>query len=244
MQHQIVSREQWTAARQQLLAQEKQLTRMRDQVAAQRRELPWVRVDKTYVFDGPNGRETLADLFDGRSQLVVRHFMFGPGWGEGCVGCSFWADHLDGALVHLEHRDVTVVVVSRAPFAEIEAFRQRMGWHFKWVSSHGSDFNYDYGVSFTPDQVTAGKVNYNYAVTANAGEEMPGLSVFYKDADGTIAHTYSSYARGNEPMLGTYTILDLTPKGRNETGPRGNLTDWVRLHDQYDQDGGTCCATD
>jgi predicted dithiol-disulfide oxidoreductase (DUF899 family) len=244
MQHQIVSREQWTAARQQLLAQEKQLTRMRDQVAAQRRDLPWVKVDKTYVFDGPNGRETLADLFDGRSQLVVRHFMFGPGWGEGCVGCSFWADHLDGALVHLGHRDVTVVVVSRAPFAEIDAFRQRMGWHFKWVSSNGSDFNYDYGVSFTPDQLAAGKVDYNYGATANAGEEMPGLSVFYKDADRTIAHTYSSYARGNEPMLGTYTILDLTPNGRNETGPRGNLTDWVRLHDKYDEDSRTCCASD
>jgi predicted dithiol-disulfide oxidoreductase (DUF899 family) len=244
MQHQTVSREQWIAARQQLLAQEKQLTRMRDQVAAQRREMPWVKVDKIYVFDGPNGRETLADLFDGRSQLVVRHFMFGPGWGEGCVGCSFWADHLDGALVHLEHRDVTVVVVSRAPFAEIEAFRQRMGWRFKWVSSYGSDFNYDYGVSFTPDQLAAGEVNYNYAATANAGEEMPGLSVFHKDADGTIAHTYSSYGRGNEPMLGTYTILDLTPNGRNETGPRGNLTDWVRLHDRYDEESGACCAAD
>jgi predicted dithiol-disulfide oxidoreductase (DUF899 family) len=242
MQHQIVQPEQWTAAREQLLAQEKQLTRMRDQVAAQRRELPWVKVDKTYVFDGPNGKETLADLFDGRSQLVVRHFMFGPGWGEGCVGCSFWSDHLDGALVHLEHRDVTVVVVSRAPLAEIQAFQRRMGWRFKWVSSYGSSFNYDYGVSFTPEQLAAGKVNYNYGVTANAGEEMPGLSVFYKDADGAIAHTYSSYARGNEPMLGTYTILDLTPKGRNETGPRGNLTDWVRLHDRYDVDSGTCCT--
>jgi predicted dithiol-disulfide oxidoreductase (DUF899 family) len=224
MQHQTVSREQWIAARQQLLAQEKQLTRMRDQVAAQRREL--------------------ADLFDGRSQLVVRHFMFGPGWGEGCVGCSFWADHLDGALVHLAHRDVTVVVVSRAPFAEIEAFRKRMGWRFKWVSSYGSDFNYDYDVSFTPDQLAAGNVNYNYAATANAGEEMPGLSVFHKNADGTTAHTYSSYARGNEPMLGTYTILDLTPNGRNETGSRGNLTDWVRLHDRYDEESGACCATD
>jgi predicted dithiol-disulfide oxidoreductase (DUF899 family) len=242
MQHQIVTREQWTAARQQLLTQEKQLTRMRDQVAAQRRELPWVKVDKTYMFEGPNGRETLGDLFEGRSQLVVRHFMFGPGWGEGCVGCSFWSDHLDGALVHLEHRDVTVVVVSRAPLAEIQAFQQRMGWRFKWVSSYGSEFNYDYGVSFTPEQLAAGKVDYNYAVTANAGEEMPGLSVFHKDADGTIAHTYSSYARGNESMLGTYTILDLTPKGRDESGPRGNLTDWVRLHDRYDDADATCCA--
>jgi predicted dithiol-disulfide oxidoreductase (DUF899 family) len=241
MQHQIVSREQWTAARQQLLAEEKQLTRMRDKVAAQRRALPWVKVDKTYEFDGPNGKETLADLFDGRSQLVIRHFMFGPGWGEGCVGCSFWSDHLDGALVHLEHRDVTVVVVSRAPLAELQAFQQRMGWRFKWLSSFGTDFNYDYGVSFTPDQIASGKVNYNYAVMANAGEEMPGLSVFHRDTDGTIAHTYSSYARGNEAMLGAYTILDLTPKGRNEAGPRGNLTDWVRLHDRYEEDSGTCC---
>jgi predicted dithiol-disulfide oxidoreductase (DUF899 family) len=244
MQHQIVSREQWTAARQQLLAEEKQLTRLRDQVAAQRRELPWVKVDKTYVFDGPNGRETLADLFDGRSQLVVRHFMFAPGWGEGCIGCSFSADHLDGALVHLAQRDVTFVVVSRAPLAELQAFRQRMGWRFKWVSSYGSDFNYDYGVSFTPEQLAKGKVNYNYALTENAGEEMPGTSVFYKDADGTIAHTYSSFARGGEPLLGTYAILDMTPKGRNETGPRGNLTDWVRLHDRYDEDSASCCAAD
>jgi predicted dithiol-disulfide oxidoreductase (DUF899 family) len=244
MQHQIVTREQWTAAREQLLIQEKELTRLRDQVAARRRELPWVKVDKSYVFDGPDGRETLADLFAGRSQLVVRHFMFGPGWEEGCVGCSFWSDHLDGALVHLEHRDVTVVVVSRAPLAEIEAFRRRMGWRFKWVSSFGSDFNYDYHVSFTPEQVASGKVYYNYGETANAGEEMPGLSVFYKDADGTIAHTYSSFARGNEPMLGTYTILDLTPKGRNETGPRRNLSNWVRLHDRYDETEASCCAAD
>jgi predicted dithiol-disulfide oxidoreductase (DUF899 family) len=244
MQRQIVSREQWTAARQQLLAEEKQLTRMRDRIAAQRRELPWVKVDKTYVFDGPNGRETLADLFDGRSQLVVRHFMFGPGWSEGCIGCSFSADHLDGALVHLAQRDVTFVVVSRAPLAELQAFRQRMGWRFKWVSSYGSDFNYDFGVSFTPEQLATGKVTYNYEETANAGEEMPGTSVFYKDADGTIAHTYASFARGGEPLLGTYAILDMTPKGRDETGPRGNLTDWVRLHDRYDEDSASCCAAD
>jgi predicted dithiol-disulfide oxidoreductase (DUF899 family) len=243
MQHQIVSREQWIAARQQLLAEEKQLTRLRDQISAHRRELPWVKVEKSYVFDGPNGRETLGDLFAGRSQLVVRHFMFGPGWGEGCVGCSFWADHLDGALPHLEHRDVTVVVVSRAPFAELEAFRRRMGWRFKWVSSYDGDFNYDYQVSFTPDQLAHGKVYYNFGMTEHAGEEMPGLSVFHKLADGEIVHTYSSFARGNEPFLGTYTILDLTPKGRNETGPRGNLTDWVRLHDRYDE-AASCRAAE
>jgi len=243
MHHQIVSREQWTAAREQLLIQEKELTRLRDQVAARRRQLPWVKVDKTYVFDGLNGKETLADLFAGRSQLVVRHFMFGPGWGEGCVGCSFWADHLDGALVHLEHRDVTVVVVSRAPLAEIEAFRQRMGWRFKWVSSYGGEFNYDYHVSFTPDEIASGKAYYNYAPTSHAGEEMPGLSVFHKAEDGSILHTYSAFARGNEPMLGTYTILDLTPKGRNEIGPNHNLTDWVRLHDRYDDAAGASCCT-
>jgi len=245
MQHQIVSREQWLAAREQLLTEEKDLTRLRDKVNARRRAMPWVNVEKSYVFDGPNGRETLADLFAGRSQLVVRHFMFGPGWEAGCVGCSFLADHLDGALVHLEHHDVTVVVVSRAPFAEIEAFRQRMGWRFKWVSSHGSDFNYDYHVSFTPEEIASGQAQYNYRLTDRIGEEMPGTSVFYKDADGTIVHTYSAYARGNEAMLGTYSILDITPKGRNETGPNHNLTDWVRLHDRYDDvDTGSCCAAD
>jgi predicted dithiol-disulfide oxidoreductase (DUF899 family) len=245
MQHQIVSREQWLAAREQLLTEEKELTRLRDKVNASRRAMPWVGVEKSYVFDGPNGRETLADLFAGRSQLVVRHFMFGPGWEAGCVGCSFLADHLDGALVHLEHHDVTVVVVSRAPFAEIEAFRQRMGWRFKWVSSHGSDFNYDYHVSFTPEEIASGRAQYNYQLTDRIGEEMPGTSVFHKDADGTIVHTYSAYARGNEAMLGTYSILDLTPNGRNETGPNHNLTDWVRLHDRYDDvDTANCCAAD
>jgi predicted dithiol-disulfide oxidoreductase (DUF899 family) len=244
MQCQTVSHEQWAAAREQLLTEEKQLTRMRDKVNARRRELPWVKVEKDYVFDGPNGKGTLADLFAGRSQLVVRHFMFGPGWEEGCVGCSFWSDHLGGALPHLEHHDVTVVVVSRAPFAELEAFRRRMGWHFKWVSSYGGDFNYDYHVSFTPEQVASGKAYYNYGLTDRVGEEMPGLSVFHQAEDGTIAHTYSSYARGNEPMLGTYSILDLTPKGRNETGPNHNLTDWVRLHDRYDETAASCCAAE
>src|SRR5271157_4027180 len=181
MQHQIVSRDEWIEARRQLLAQEKELTRLRDQVSARRRELPWVGVDKTYVFEGPDGKETLADLFAGRSQLVVRHFMMGPGWEEGCVGCSFLADHLDGAVVHLEHHDVTVVVVSRAPLAEIEPFRRRMGWKFKWVSSFGGDFNYDFGVSFTPEQVASGRVPYNYGLTDRAGEEMPGISVFHMD---------------------------------------------------------------
>ena len=245
MQHQIVSRDQWIAAREQLLIEEKQLTRMRDQLNARRRELPWVKVEKSYVFDGPKGRETLPELFDGRSQLVVRHFMLGPGWGEGCVGCSFGADHLDGALVHLEHHDVTVVVVSRAPLAEIEAFRRRMGWRFKWVSSNDSDFNYDYHVSFTPDDIAAGRAYYNYQATDRVIDEMPGTSVFHKLAEGDVVHTYSAYARGNELLLSTYNILDLTPKGRNENGPGHNLTDWVRLHDRYGDDGAaSCCAAE
>ena len=242
MRPQIVSRSEWTAAREALLAEEKELTRLRDRVAARRRELPWVRVEKDYVFEGPNGGETLSSLFGGRSQLVVRHFMFGPDWEEGCVGCSFWSDHLDGALPHLEHHDVTVVVVSRAPFEKIEAFRKRMGWRFKWVSSFGGDFNYDFGVSFTPEQLASGKVSYNYALTDRVGEEMPGTSVFCKDADGRIAHTYSTFARGAEPMLGTYAILDLTPKGRDENGPGHNLTDWVRHHDRYDTVAPSCRA--
>jgi len=237
MGHQIVSRDQWITAREELLVQEKALTRLRDQLNARRRELPWVMVEKDYVFEGPNGRETLGDLFAGRSQLMIKHFMKGPGWEAGCVGCSFGADHLEGALVHLEHHDVTVVVVSRAPLTEIESFRQRMGWRFKWVSSLGSDFNYDYHVSFTAEELAAGTVYYNYAMTDRVIEEMPGISVFHKLPDGAIVHTYSTFARGTELLLGTYNILDLTPKGRNETGPNHVLTDWVRLHDRYEDTG-------
>jgi predicted dithiol-disulfide oxidoreductase (DUF899 family) len=246
MTHQIVSRSEWTEARKRLLAEEKELTRQRDRLNARRRELPWVEVDKTYEFEGPNGRETLADLFDGRDQLVVKHFMLGPGWEEGCVGCSFGADHIDGTLAHLEHHDVTTVAVSRAPLAEIETFRRRMGWRFKWVSSFGGDFNYDFNVSFRPEEVASGKVYYNYGLTDRAGEEMPGVSVFYRDKDGRIFHTYSAYARGTELLAGTYNVLDLTPKGRNETGPNHNLTDWVRLHDRYDAPdaAGSCCSAE
>ncbi len=177
------------------------------------------------MFHGPDGKGTFADLFDGRSQLVVKHFMLGPGWKEGCVGCSFEVDHIEGALVHLEHHDVTYVAISRAPLAEIEAFKKRMGWRFKWVSSYGSDFNYDYHVSFTPEEIAKGKVYYNYEMRDFQSEELSGLSVFYKDATGDIFHTYSAYARGAEEVLGTYIILDLTPKGRNETGPNFDLTD-------------------
>jgi predicted dithiol-disulfide oxidoreductase (DUF899 family) len=232
----LASRDEWLTARKELLKQEKELTRQRDALSAKRRELPWVRVEKEYVFDTPKGKQTLANLFDGRSQLVVNHFMLGPGWKEGCVGCSFGADHIEGALVHLEHHDVTVVVVSRAPLHEIEAYKKRMGWRFNWVSSYDSDFNYDYHVSFTKEDVTQGRVYYNFEMTEALIEELPGLSVFYKDAAGDIFHTYSSYARGAEELLGTYMVLDLTPKGRNETGPNHNLMDWVRRHDRYGDD--------
>lgn len=238
MQHnRIVSREEWTAARQALLAKEKELTRLRDRLSAERRALPWVRVEQEYVFDTPDGKRRLADLFDGRSQLVVKHFMLGPGWKDGCVGCSFEVDHIEGALVHLAHHDVTYVAVSRAPLPEIEAFRRRMGWRFTWVSSYGSDFNYDYQVSFTPEDLAKGKVFYNYATTEASIEELSGISVFYKDAAGDVFHTYSSYARGAEDLLGAYMVLDLTPKGRNETGPNHDLTDWVRHHDRYGEGG-------
>jgi predicted dithiol-disulfide oxidoreductase (DUF899 family) len=229
----VVSREEWTAARQALLVKEKEFTRLRDQLSAERRALPWVKVEKTYTFDAPEGRVTLADLFDGRSQLLVKHFMFGPEWEQGCVGCSFGADHVDGARVHLEHHDVSYVSVSRAPLARIEAFKRRMGWGFKWVSSFGSDFNYDFHVSFTPEDFAKGQVYYNYEWQAPRGDEMSGMSVFYRDAAGDIFHTYSWYARGGEMTLGTYSFLDLTPKGRDET-INGNLTDWVRHHDRYD----------
>jgi predicted dithiol-disulfide oxidoreductase (DUF899 family) len=188
------------------------------------------------VFNGPAGKETLADLFDGRSQLISSHFMFGPDWEEGCVGCSFRSDHVDGALVHLEHHDVSLVTVSRAPLSKIEAYKKRMGWRFKWVSSYGSDFNYDYHVSFTKDEIAKGKV-YNYTTQNFQSDELSGISVFYKDANGNIFHTYSTYARGDELLDGTYNYLDLTPRGRNETGPNFNLTDWVRHHDRYGEDG-------
>jgi predicted dithiol-disulfide oxidoreductase (DUF899 family) len=234
MQHnRVVSQDQWLAARKELLAKEKDFTRLRDKLSAQRRELPWVKVEKAYVFDTPDGKKTLSELFGGRSQLVVDHFMLGPGWQAGCVGCSFGADHVDGALVHLQNHDVTLVAVSRAPLTEIEAYKKRMGWHFPWVSSYGNNFNHDYHVSFTPDEMATGRVYYNYAVTEASSQELPGLSVFYKDPAGEIFHTYSSYGRGSEELLSTYMILDLTPKGRNETGPHYNLMDWVRRHDEY-----------
>jgi predicted dithiol-disulfide oxidoreductase (DUF899 family) len=238
----IAGRDEWLAQRTALLAREKELTRLRDQLAAERRQLPWVPVDKEYRFDAPEGSVTLADLFAGRSQLVVKHFMMGPGWQEGCVGCSFECDHVEGALVHLENHDVSYVAVARAPLAEIQAFRQRMGWRFRWVSSFGSDFNYDFGVSFTPEAMADGSTSYNYRTGPVPIDELSGLSVFARDEKGRVHHTYSTYGRGAEEVLGTYVYLDLTPKGRNETGPRHDLTDWVRHHDRYGS-GGHVAAT-
>jgi predicted dithiol-disulfide oxidoreductase (DUF899 family) len=244
--HKPVSQEQLLAARKALLAKEKELTRLRDQLSAQRRELPWAKIEKQYFFDGQNGKETLADLFEGRSQLIVKHFMMAPGQLEGCEGCSFEVDHIGGALVHLEHHDVSYVVIARAPLNEIEAFRKRMGWSFKWVSSFGSDFNYDFHVSFTPDEIAKGRGFYNYEFREITIEDMSGISVFYKDANGDIFHTYSSYGRGAEELMSTYICLDLTPKGRNETGPNYDLGDWVRHHDKYgdaERSSDSCCGS-
>ncbi len=238
--HKVVSRDEWVAERKTLLAREKELTRLSDQIARERRALPWVRIDKNYVFDGPEGRRTLAELFDGRRQLLVQHFMLAPGWEQGCPSCSFMADHSDGMNVHLAHRDVTLVAVSRAPLAEIERFRRRMGWQFKWVSSHGSDFNYDFGVSFPPEEMAKGEVYYNYGRWRFPAEEvpfpsgeLPGVSVFYKDDAGDVFHTYSTYGRGVEVMMGTYNMLDLTPKGRDERDVDYKM-EWVRHHDRYE----------
>jgi predicted dithiol-disulfide oxidoreductase (DUF899 family) len=231
--HRVVTRDEWIAERKTLLAREKELTRLRDQIARERRALPWVRIDKNYVFDAPDGRRTLAELFADRRQLLVQHFMLGPGWEQGCPSCSFMADHSDGMNVHLAHRDVTLVAVSRAPLTEIERFRQRMGWRFKWVSSHGSDFNYDFGVSFTPEEVAKGELYYNYGTWPFGCEELPGISAFFKDDANQVFHTYSTYGRGVEVMMGTYNMLDLMPKGRDERDVRHKM-EWVRHHDRYE----------
>lgn len=231
MQHQIVSREEWLAARKAHLAREKEFTRQRDALSAERRALPWVRVEKDYVFEGPNGRLTLVDLFGSNSQLVIYHFMFGPGWKEGCQGCSFLADHFDGPNQHLKHHDVSLVAVSRAPYAEFQPFRERMGWQFPWVSAAGSDFNYDFHVSVSPQEKAAGRYEYNYEMHDGEGGEMPGFSVFYRNEAGEIFHTYSSYARGGDLLIGAYNVLDMTPKGRNED----TIMDWMRHHDRYEE---------
>jgi len=231
--HKIVSRDEWLTARKAHLAEEKAFTRARDALSRHRRELPWVKVDKSYLFEGPNGKETLADLFGAKSQLIVYHFMLGPDWEEGCPSCSLLADHFDGIVIHLAQRDVAFVVVSRAPLARIETFKKRMGWHFKWVSSFGSDFNYDYHVSASPDEKATGKVSYNYEVTEFPSEERPGASVFFKDAAGDIFHTYSTYGRGLDMLIGAYNFLDLAPKGRDEEGLPWGMA-WVRHHDRYE----------
>ena len=233
MEHPVVSQEQWLDARRALLAREKEFTHLRDAINAERLALPWVKVEKSYRFDTPSGSRSLADLFAGRSQLIVYHFMLGPGWGAGCPGCSFLCDHIGGAIPHLEHHDVTLTAVSRAPLAEIEAYKNRMGWSFPWVSSAGSDFNFDYHASFRKEDLEAGAASYNFsAIPAKPDAkdtELPGLSAFYKDGAGQIFHTYSSYARGGEELIGTLMILDRAPKGRNET----RTMDFVRRHDEY-----------
>ena len=243
----VVSREKWLEARRDLLKREKELSRANDELAKKRRELPWVKITKDYEFDGPNGKVSLADLFDGRDQLMVYHFMYSPSWDEGCVGCSFLCDHVDGARQHFEHNDLSFVAVSRAPLSKLEAYRQRMGWKFRWVSAAHTDFNYDFNVSFPADRVKDGKITYNFEeIDAYPDtDELPGVSLFYKDKHGDIYHTYSTYARGGEALLGAYHFLDLAPLGRRENDGNGNLSDWVRRHDRYPDDGrsakDSCC---
>ncbi len=240
--HPVVAREVWTAMRTELLHAEKDLTRRRDALCARRRELPWVRVEKDYRFEGACGILSLAELFGDADQLIVQHFMFGPDWDEGCTGCSFTADHVDGANLHLRHHGIRFVAVSRAPWQKIERFRTRMQWKFDWVSSYGSDFNFDFHVSFTPEQRQSGQAFANYAFSDPGTDELSGHSVFFRDEDGAIYHTYSTFARGDESVMGAYAYLDLTPRGRNETGPHYDLRDWVRHHDCYGETLHSACA--
>jgi len=235
--HRVVSREQWIAERQQLLAQEKAFTRQRDALGELRRALPWVRLEKNYEFDSPQGRISLADLFRDRSQLFVQHIMQGPNQPLQCVGCALGVDHLESILPHLENHDVSVAAIARATMPELTALRDRMGWRVPFYSSFGSDFNYDFGVSFKPDELAAGRVYYNYGYCDPGIEDISGNSVFYKDESGAIFHTYSNYARGGEDFLGIYRILEVTPKGRNEHGPHHSMTDWVRPNNMYGKGG-------
>lgn len=255
-QQRIVTRDEWIAARRDLLTKEKALTRAQDALSAERRRLPMVKVDKAYVFETQAGRRTLAELFDRRSQLIVYHFMMGPDWAEGCASCSFLADHIDGSVVHLAHRDVTLMAVSRTPLPNIEAFRQRMGWRFPWASSLGSDFNHDFAVSFTDEEIASGRALYNFGSIPFPLDEAPGLSVFLKSGSGDVFHTYSTYARGGEAVIGAYHYLDFAPKGRDEDGLAFTMS-WVRHHDRYDEGyaidparlyvpparTGSCCAS-
>ena len=230
--HKIVSKEEWLVARKELLAREKESTRLRDQLSAERRKLPWVKVESEYLFDTPKGQESLSDLFEGRSQLIIYHFMYGPDWAEGCPSCSFWADNFNGINIHLNHRDINLVVVSRARLETLEAYKRRMNWSFKWVSSFGSDFNRDYNVSFTPEEAEKGEVFYNFRVGKFPSEEAPGISVFYKNEQGDVFHTYSCYARGLDMVNGAYHYMDLAPKGRDE-GSLPFTMAWLSRHDQY-----------
>lgn len=242
MSHAVVSREAWLEARRALLAKEKAHTRALDALNRERLALPWVKLDKDYVFDTETGKKTLAQLFDGRGQLMVYHFMFGPAWDAGCPGCSFLADHLDGTLPHLNHHDVTLIAVSRAPLDKIQAYKRRMGWRFPWASAFESDFNHDFHVSFTPEELAGETVNYGYVdmPPSQANDELPGLSAFARDEAGQVFHTYSTYARGAEELLGTMMILDRAPLGRNEEGDM----DFIRRHDEYETapKAGCCSA--
>ena len=243
LEHEVVSKDEWLKKVAELLVKEKELTRLNDELSRRRRELPWHRVEANYIFDGPRGELGLADLFDGRSQLAVYHFMFGPDWGEGCPGCSYVTDHMDGALAHLRARDVSLVLISRAPLEKLAEFKRRMGWHIPWVSSGRCDFNRDFRVSFTKDEVAAAAPLYNHATRAPYAEENPGMSFFTKDAGGAIFHTYSTYARGLDVLLGTYVILDRAPKGRDEAGLPSSMA-WLRHHDKYQptvQGIAPCC---
>jgi len=231
--HPIASHEQWLATRLELLRKEKELTRLSDRIAQQRRELPWVRVEKPYRFDGPMGQVSLTDLFEGRGQLIVQHFMLGPGWEEGCKSCSFMLDHFEPTVAHLQARDVSFAVISHAPIADILPFKERMGWNVNWVSAHGSDFNRDFHVSFTPEEIASGDVYYNFGMRAFPKTEAPGISVFARDARGPVYHTYSTFGRGVEVIMGTYDLLDLVPKGRDEAGMEYGM-EWIRHHDRYE----------
>ncbi len=232
MENRIATPTEWIEARKELLAKEKEFTRLRDELSRRRRELPWMRVDKAYVFEGPDGKETLPQLFAGKSQLIVYHFMFDPSWEAGCKSCSFWADNFNGIVVHLNHRDVTLIAVSKAPFDQLAAYRKRMGWSFKWVSSSENDFNRDYHVSHTPQELARGDAYYNYTRQKPYASEAPGISVFFKDATGAVFHTYSCYARGLDMLNGAYHLLDLVPKGRDEASLPFHSA-WLRRHDEY-----------
>jgi len=231
--HNVVSRDEWLEARRKLLQEEKDFTRLRDQLSQKRRNLPWVKVEKEYSFEGPDGRQELAELFEDKSQLIVYHFMYGPDWEEACPSCSFWADNFNGINIHLKHRDANLVAISRASFEQIQAYKKRMAWDFKWLSSHGSDFNYDYQASFTADEMESGEMFYNFKMGSFPADESPGVSVFFKNPDGEVFHSYSCYARGLDMLNGAYQYMDLLPKGRDEDDLEFTMA-WLRRHDQYE----------